>query len=270
MKFSLKKLAMAGALLAASGAAFADAVVPVGPSSPVTPLGDDGGLIFTMYSMDDTTPFSMSYYLGLTISQVVPTEMDQAGLSLTWNVQGLGNLPGSVPASSLHWAVYAADQGANSVAGSARLATSVFAGNSTPGVSTNGAIVNAASNITNYNGFANSTNDSPVDFVTNPADPLYVPQVIADNLGSNSIQAGGGLADVLAFYLFSNTSRQPAGTASSVQYAGTWSFNLGAGTLNYSVPGGAPVPLPAAAWLLLSGLAGLGVIGRRKDVALAA
>jgi hypothetical protein len=44
-------------------------------------------------------------------------------------------------------------------------------------------------------------------------------------------------------------------------FAGTWSVNAAAGTLNYNV---SAVPVPAAVWLFGSGLLGLVGIGRRK------
>ena len=52
-----------------------------------------------------------------------------------------------------------------------------------------------------------------------------------------------------------------------VTFAGLFSINLATDTLTYTVPGSgtSPVPLPAGVWLLLSGLAGMGVFGRRRN-----
>jgi hypothetical protein len=67
-----------------------------------------------------------------------------------------------------------------------------------------------------------------------------------------------------------------AGTTANVvtQFAnvlGAGFFQLNGGDLTWNVPAnGTPVPLPAAAWLFTSGLAGLGLFGRRRGSGVAA
>lgn len=82
-------------------------------------------------------------------------------------------------------------------------------------------------------------------------------------LAGSDFSAGVGTA--IGFYNIAGSGR----TFTSSQYAnatgaGFW-FLSNSGDLTYNVPtAAAPVPLPAAAWLLISGIAGLGTVGRRR------
>lgn len=90
----------------------------------------------------------------------------------------------------------------------------------------------------------------------------------ADDFGGNLLAgASGNVGSVLGFYSFRRSAIGAGDPFIATQYANaggaaTWLLSAD-GTLTYNLEA-SPVPLPAAVWLLLSGLAGVGVVGRRK------
>jgi hypothetical protein len=90
-------------------------------------------------------------------------------------------------------------------------------------------------------------------------------------LGVAGSDFSASVGSAIGFYNIAGSGR----TFKSSQYAnatgvGFW-FLSTSGDLTYNVPTAsvAPVPLPAAAWLLISGIAGLGAVGRRRRQAAA-
>lgn len=87
----------------------------------------------------------------------------------------------------------------------------------------------------------------------------------ADDIGGYLPGASASIGSALGFYSLRRSSPGSSDALIATAYAnaqGAAQWLLAAnGLLTYVAPA---VPLPAAVWLLLSGLAGIGVIGRRK------
>jgi hypothetical protein len=256
MKFSVK-LAVSAAMTLASAGSYAAISLP---------SGGDGSLTLTLFSTNDGTPFSYAFDTGLTLSQLTTAALNAPGTTLNFSLTGLaGDLSANSAATpNLVYDVTAAGQsGSIAKAGSFTLATTFDPGVSLATIAAlqSGAVASAVNTNNTWLSNFGSTNPS---FTTTTADANYANANYNAALNTFAVNAAAGTGNSLSFYeLVSNKS-----TTSLIQtptvFAGTWSINLSSDTLTYSVPGSSPVPLPPSVWLMISGLAGVAVLGRRR------
>lgn len=272
MQLSLKTLVAAGALALASTSAFAQVVVPEQPGAGpfVSPGTGSGSVLVSIW--DEVRGVSIVQHLGLTLNDILP----DAGMTTEGTVLNFGTIDqfASVFAGSnaadIQYTVIAGDAQGQVFSGK-RIAVS-FSGNSYS--INNAAVSGAATAIQQYTSTwlnsASGCNGTNACVADDSGDGQYAGRDSWNDRfnGQVPVSAAGSIGSVLHFALAATpNSGAVAGNQAAVtlyQSAngtfGEWLLGTD-GTLTYSV---SAVPLPAAAWLLLSGLMGMGVVTRRR------
>jgi hypothetical protein len=245
---------VAAAVVLALGSTSALAVEGAGNSS----------LIVNVY--DGALGISIVKDLGLNYANFLEADVTPtSGLQLDFNVD-LSIFAGSNP-SNIRWSVYASDSqglfGATEMLTTAALDLGTMPGTNSSVTGSFGSSGMAAV-FTQWN---NTCGTSAETCTGTGFSSTYFGEYGEDYNNFLLVPASGALDAALGFYSLRRSSNGGQDPLISAQYTNgnlaQWLLNSD-GTLTYSV---APVPLPAALWLLLSGLAGVGVIGRRKTVA---
>jgi hypothetical protein len=259
MKALFTKLLPAAALALGSSLAFAVPVPAVSNIDAADAGGvNDGSFFLAVY--DSVAGVSVYQKLGLTISGF---ETGAAGSFEFGTVQGWSTFSSST-LSNVKWAVFAIDNlGPGTTAGQRRVLATVENPMS-GGLYTNNGVVTLGDNYNTWMDTPSVVGANP-SIATTPTDPNYLGRTQFTSVFNLLSPLGfwEGLGEAQNFFKATNTGTGGS-QANKSDYAGVFSLSE-AGLLTYAQT--SEVPLPAAAWLLLSGLSGLGVIGRRRKVA---
>jgi hypothetical protein len=271
MNLAIRSAVAAALLGAVSMSAFATTVnvtpPPTGPAP--NPGTTNGGLMAEI--LDTATNHYLTVWLGGDMGTFKAQATPSGGVTIDYGVMtGFSTLFNATDVSggNVQFLVAAA----NAVtAGHNEVITTLAASQATVA---NGAVQNAATALTtaiggfNGSGGCNSVNFCQATSTTSPGYLGTISPISVTGIGSTTGIAGG--AGVNMYDLVQVKSGLGNGTIAPIANAsgsGVWALSS-TGDLTYTIPGTvSAVPLPAAVWLLGSGLLGLAGIGRRKKAA---